>query len=59
MTELTVPAGNIAGMVFSLLVAWGIPIALCILIRRKLKADMAGTALVCGVAWKTAWNHQR
>lgn len=48
MMELTVPAGNIAGMVFSLLVAWGIPIALCIVIRRKLKADMISFFLGCG-----------
>lgn len=40
MTELHVPAGSIAGMVFSLVVAWGLPLALLILIRRKQKADM-------------------
>ena len=37
MTELHVPAGSIAGMVFSLVVAWGLPLALLILIRRKQK----------------------
>ena len=30
MTELHVPAGSIAGMVFSLVVAWGLPLALLI-----------------------------
>lgn len=48
MMELTVPAGNLFGMVFSLFVAWGIPIALCILIRKKLKADMISFFLGCG-----------
>ena len=37
MTELHVPAGSIAGMVFSLVVAWGLPLALLILIRRMRK----------------------
>lgn len=49
MMELTVPAGNIAGMVFSLLVALGVPIALCILIRKKLRADVVPFFLGAGV----------
>lgn len=40
MTMFTVPAGNISGMVFSLIVAIGGPIGLCIFIRKKYKADM-------------------
>ena len=48
MTELHVPAGSIAGMVFSLVVAWGLPLALLILIRRKQKADMLPFFLGCG-----------
>lgn len=49
MTALTVPAGNLAGMVFSLIVAVGVPIALCILIRKKLKADILPFFLGAGV----------
>lgn len=49
MMELTVPAGSIAGMVFSLFVAVGVPIALCILIRKKLRADMLPFFLGAGV----------
>lgn len=49
MMELTVPAGSIAGMVFSLFVAIGVPIALCILIRKKLKADIAPFFFGAGV----------
>lgn len=48
MIELSVPAGNLAGMVFSLLVAWGLPVALCILIRKKLRADLISFFLGCG-----------
>lgn len=49
MMELTVPAGSIAGMVFSLLVALGVPIALCILIRKRLRADVVPFFLGAGV----------
>ena len=48
MTMYTVPAGNISGMVFSLVVAIGGPIGLCIFIRRKYKADMLPFFLGCG-----------
>lgn len=49
MMELTVPAGSIAGMAFSLLVAVGVPIALCIVIRKKLGADVAPFFFGAGV----------
>lgn len=45
---VTVPTGNIVGMVFSLVVGWGLPIALCIWIRRKYKADLTAFFLGCG-----------
>ncbi len=40
MTAIQVPAGNIAGMVFSLAVSWGLPAALLVIIRRRWKADI-------------------
>lgn len=48
MTMFTVPAGTISGMVFSLIVAIGGPIVLCIFIRKKYKADMLPFFLGCG-----------
>lgn len=48
MAEMTVPAGNLFGMVFSLLVAFGIPIALGILVRKKMMADIAPFFLGAG-----------
>lgn len=49
MAEMTVSAGNLFGMVFSLLVAFGIPIALGILVRKKMMADIAPFFLGAGV----------
>lgn len=43
-----VPWSNIAGMVFSLIVAWGMPTALFILIRRRWRADIRSFFLGCG-----------
>lgn len=48
MTMFTVPAGNILGMVFSLIAAIGGPTGLCIFIRKKYKADMLPFLLGCG-----------
>lgn len=48
MAQVQVPLGNIAGMVFSLAVGWGLPIALCIVIRRRWKADFGAFLLGCG-----------
>lgn len=48
VAALNVPLSNIAGMVFSLIVAWGLPIGLLILIRRRWKADFSAFFLGCG-----------
>ena len=37
----SVPAANIGGMIFSLLIAIGLPIALCIIVKVKMKAKMS------------------
>lgn len=47
MTVIHVPVGNIAGMVFSLLVAWGLPSLLCVLLYRRWRASLAAFFLGC------------
>ncbi|MDD3252132.1 MAG: YhfC family glutamic-type intramembrane protease [Lachnospiraceae bacterium] len=47
MTTIQVPMGNIAGIVFSLIVAWGLPTALCVVLYRKLKASLPAFFLGC------------
>lgn len=48
MTTIHVPIGNIAGMIFSLMVAWGLPTLLAILLYRRRKADVLPFFLGCG-----------
>lgn len=48
MTELHIPTGNIMGMVFSLIVAWGLPISLFIWIWKKKKGEPFTFFLGCG-----------
>lgn len=48
MMVVQVPWSNIAGMIFSLIVAWGMPTALFILIRRRWRADILPFFLGCG-----------
>ncbi len=44
-----IPAANIAGMVFSLIVAFGLPIALCVALRVKTKAKFLSLMAGCTV----------
>lgn len=43
-----VPGANIAGMIFSLIVAWGMPIGWCVFFCRRLKARVSSFLIGCG-----------
>ena len=49
MTLMTVPAASIAGMVFSLVVSFALPIGLFIYAKKKLGAKAAPFFIGCGV----------
>lgn len=45
---VTVPGANIAGMIFSLIVAWVMPIGLCVFLCRRFKAKAVSFFIGCG-----------
>ena len=49
MTFMTIPAASIAGMVFSLVVSFALPIGLFVYAKKKLGAKTAPFFIGCGV----------
>ena len=50
MTFMTIPAASIAGMVFSLVVSFALPIGLFVYAKKKLGAKTAPFFIGCGVS---------
>ncbi len=48
MTEQQVPVGSLMGIIFSLAVSWGVPIALCVYFHRKKKTGIYPFFVGCG-----------